>query len=79
MRFPVVLLAVVFSASPLLAQEPLRPDSARRDSLGVTRLPELNVTVTRTTEPLSRVPFATGVIERDDLRRGQQTLGLDER
>ncbi|MEO6055360.1 MAG: TonB-dependent receptor [Gemmatimonadales bacterium] len=78
MRFPVVLLAVVFSASPLLAQEPVRPDSARRDSLGVTRLPELNVTVTRTTEPLSRVPFATGVIERDDLRRGQQTLGLDE-
>ena len=40
--------------------------------------PELNVTVTRTTEPLARVPFATGVLDRTALQRGQQTVGIDE-
>jgi iron complex outermembrane receptor protein len=36
------------------------------------------VTVTRTAEPLSRVPAAVSVIGQRDLRRGQPTLGLDE-
>ena len=37
-----------------------------------------NVEVTRTTEPLERVPFAVGVLDREDLQRGQQTVGIDE-
>ena len=50
----------------------------RADTTRVTQLPELNVTVTRTTEPLERVPFAVGVLDREDLVRGQQTVGIDE-
>ena len=35
--------------------------------------------MTRTTEPLARVPFAVGVLDRDELvQRGQQTVGIDE-
>ncbi len=59
------------------AQEPVRPDSVA-DSSRVTQLPELNVTVTRTAEPLQRVPYAIGVLDREDIQRGQQTLGIDE-
>ena len=40
--------------------------------------PEARLTVTRTTEPLSRAPFATGVLDRDDLQRGRQAIGIDE-
>ncbi len=36
------------------------------------------MTVTRSAEPLQRVPYAVGVSNRDDLQRGQQTLGIDE-
>ena len=36
----------------------------------VTQLPELEVTVTRTPEPLERVPFAVGVLGRDELVAG---------
>jgi iron complex outermembrane receptor protein len=73
-----VLAFGVAVAAPLAAQEPVRPDSTRRDTTRVTQLPELNVTVTRTTEPLSRVPFATGVLDRAAIQRGQQTIGIDE-
>lgn len=78
MRLDVPLLAALAFAAPAFAQEPVRTDSTRRDTTRVTQLPELNVTVTRTTEPLARVPFATGVLDRDDLQRGQPTLGIDE-
>jgi iron complex outermembrane receptor protein len=42
----------------------------------VRELPE--ITVTRAPEPLERVPYAVGVLDRTELQRGQQTLGLDE-
>ena len=65
-------------ASAILAQEPATPDSTAADSVRVTQLPELNVTVTRAPEPLSRVPMAVAVLDQEDLRRGQLTAGLDE-
>jgi iron complex outermembrane receptor protein len=72
---PIVALAFAGSA---WAQEPVRTDSTARDTTRVTQLPEVQVTVTRTTEPLSRAPFATGVLDRDAFQRGQQTVGIDE-
>ena len=76
---PAVLIALlsVASSRASLAQRPARPDTARRDSAKVL-LPEITVTVTRTPEPLSRVPAAVGVLDRDEIRRGQATRGLDE-
>jgi iron complex outermembrane receptor protein len=68
------LLSLV-SASAVLAQEPVR-DTIALDSSRVRRLPEINVT--RTTEPLRRVPYAVGVVDRTEIQRGQQTVGLDE-
>ena len=65
-------------AVPAYAQEPAAGDTTRRDTTGVTQLPELEVTVTRSPETLARVPFAVGVLDRDDLVRGQPTLGIDE-
>ena len=87
------VLAVAFTVPASLAgQQPTRADTTRdttaaqqptraettRDTTRVTELPELNVTVTRTTEPLARVPFATAVLDRTALQRGQQTVGIDE-
>ncbi|MGH7518603.1 MAG: TonB-dependent receptor family protein [Gemmatimonadales bacterium] len=54
----------------------MRPDSTIADS--VQRLETIEVTVTRTAEPLSRVPAAVSVVDQRDLRRGQATVGLDE-
>lgn len=71
------LLALALS-SPAFPQEPVRPDSTVRDSTRVRQLPEINVTVTRTEEPLQKVPYAVGVLDRKDIQRGQQTVGLDE-
>lgn len=68
--------AVVVAAAG--AQEPVRPDTTVRDSAQVRELPELNVTVTRSAEPLQKVPYAVGTLNRGDLQRGQQTLGIDE-
>ncbi len=69
------LAAALFPAAGS-AQQPTRPDSAVRDS--IQRLETIEVTVTRTTEPLERVPTAVSVLGKTDLRRGQATLGLDE-
>jgi iron complex outermembrane receptor protein len=81
MHRSVHLLSVIvtFAAAPasLRAQQPAAADTTR-DTTRVTELPELNVTVTRSTEPLSRVPFATAVLDRTALQRGQQTVGIDE-
>jgi iron complex outermembrane recepter protein len=80
MRRLVFLLAVFVLTAPrgfLAAQQPTRADSTA-DTTRVTELPELNVTVARTTEPLNRVPFATAVLDRAALQRGQQTVGIDE-
>ena len=74
--FAGLVIAVAVIASPGVAQEPR--DTTGRDTTDVTRLPDLNVTVTRSPEPLERVPFAVGVLDRNDLVRGQPTLGIDE-
>jgi iron complex outermembrane recepter protein len=77
-RPPVLLFAALFAASAAVAQEPVRPDTVVRDSSRVSRLPEIKVTVTRTPEPLARVPYAVGVLDRTAIQRGQQTTGIDE-
>ena len=77
-RFAPLFAALVVLAAPASAQEPVAGDTVGRDTSDVTRLPDLNVTVTRSPEPLARVPFAVGVLNRDDLVRGQATLGIDE-
>ena len=64
------------SASAVIAQEPVRADTIALDTTRVRRLPEINVT--RTTEPLQKVPYAVGVVDRTEIQRGQQTVGLDE-
>ena len=62
--------------SGVSAQEPVRADTTARDTSRVYQLPEINVT--RTAEPLQRVPYAVGVVDRREIQRGQQTVGLDE-
>jgi iron complex outermembrane receptor protein len=71
------LLGLVLG-SAVSAQEPVKADTAVRDTGRVRELPELNVTVTRTAEPLQRVPYAVGVLNRSDIQRGQPTVGIDE-
>ncbi len=75
-RVAMPLAMLLMLALPLAAQEPVRADSARRDSVQV--LPELTVTVTRTEEPIERVPQAVGVVGETASTRAQQTIGLDE-
>ena len=72
------LALLLAAAMPAAAQVPAADTTARDTVRGVTELPELEVRVTRTPEPLSRVPFAVGVLDRDALQRGQQTVGIDE-
>ncbi len=74
---PFALLLLLGAASGVAAQEPVLPDSATADT-SVQRLETIEVTVTRTAEPLSRVPAAVAVVGERDLRRGQATVGLDE-
>ena len=64
------------AAAPVLAQEPVQADTVALDTSRVRRLPEINVT--RTAEPLQKVPYAVGVVDRNEIQRGQQTVGLDE-
>jgi iron complex outermembrane recepter protein len=71
------LLGLALS-SPVFSQEPVRPDTSDRDTTKVRELPEIKVTVTRTEEPLQKVPYAVGVLDRKDIQRGQPTVGLDE-
>jgi iron complex outermembrane receptor protein len=61
--------------APVVAQAQ-QPDTLRADSTRVRQLPE--ITVTRAPEPLQRAPYAVGVLDRQALRRGQQTVGVDE-
>src|SRR4051812_19731541 len=65
---------LVLSISSLA--EAQQPDTSTVDSSRVGKLPE--ITVTRAPEPLQRVPYAVGVLDRDALQRGQQTVGIDE-
>ena len=77
-RSNVVVLAILGSAAGIAAQEPERSDTTMVDSARVRQLPELNVTVTRAVEPLERVPHAVDVLDRTEIQRGQQTIGVDE-
>jgi iron complex outermembrane recepter protein len=77
-RLPVLLLAALLAASPAAAQVPVRPDTVVRDTSRAAQLPEIKVTVTRAPEPLARVPYAVGVLDRTAIQRGQQTTGIDE-
>jgi iron complex outermembrane receptor protein len=70
------LVALSLLSSRALAQVPA--DSARSDTAKARQLPEIKVTVTRTPEPLDRVPYAVGVLGRGDLQRAQPTIGIDE-
>lgn len=74
---PVLRVALLLSAVPLVSAGG-QQDSTRTDSTRATRLPEIAVTVTRQTAPLSRIPAAVSVLDRADLTRGRATLGLDE-
>jgi iron complex outermembrane receptor protein len=79
MRRVLVLSVVPLAAvATLAAQVPVPPDTTGRDTTRVARLPEIKVSVTRIPEPLARVPYAVGVVDRAEIRRGQQTIGLDE-
>lgn len=76
-------LVLIIALSPTLtaparAQVPAQPDSVRRDTTQAGRLPEIEVSVTRAPEPLARVPYAVGVLDREEIQRAQPTLGLDE-
>ncbi|MEO7986949.1 MAG: TonB-dependent receptor plug domain-containing protein, partial [Gemmatimonadales bacterium] len=73
-----ITAACVLLTARGVAQVGVQTDSARIDSTKVTILPDVNVTVTRTQERLGRVPYAVGVLGKQDLQRGQQTIGLDE-
>ncbi len=75
---PLLLASLLSSSSvPLLAQEPARSDTLRGDSAKVI-LPEITVTVTRSQEPVTRLPAAVDVLDRRAVRLGQATRGLDE-
>ncbi len=72
----VVGLSSLAPGAPVLAQEPVpTPDTTATDTSRVRELPELNVTVTRSAEPLQRVPYAVSVLNRGDFQRAQQTSG----
>lgn len=73
-----VAFLTLVQVSRVLAQQPVGPDSASRDTTRVRQLPEINVTVTRAPEPLQRVPYAVSVLDRTELQRGRQTIGIDE-
>ncbi len=87
------ILVVLTAGLPARAhgQQPARPDSTTGDSTAhdstardsarrrpPQQLKEIEVTVTRSTEALSRVPAAVSVVGATDVRRAQPTLGLDE-
>ena len=70
-----LVCALAFIATPLAAQVPA--DTAKPDSAKVI-LPDLTVTVTRSTETVSKVPAAVGVVGKREIQGAQSTLGLDE-
>jgi iron complex outermembrane receptor protein len=64
---------LVFVSTQVFAQQ---PDTLPLDTTRVGKLPE--ITVTRAPQPLEKVPYAVGVLDREDFQRGQQTVGIDE-
>jgi iron complex outermembrane recepter protein len=69
-------LVIATNVPRVMAQEPVRVDTLTPEERPIEELPE--ITVTRAPEPLERVPYAVGVLDRTEFQRGQQTLGLDE-
>jgi len=69
--------ALVLLPALLAAQEPVKPDSTKRDS-AVVMMPEVTVTVTRVPEPLRRLPAAVSVQDSNTIRRGRPTVGISE-
>ena len=67
------LLLALTPPRPLDAQQPVTPDTTR-----IIEVPPITVRVTRTSEPLAKVPMAVGVLDARAVRRGQATIGLDE-
>jgi iron complex outermembrane receptor protein len=61
----------------LAAQQPARPDTTHHDSTAYV-LPDISVSVTRTPEPLRRVPAPVSVLDSTALQRGRPTVGLSE-
>jgi iron complex outermembrane receptor protein len=73
-----LVLVGLASSSPAFSQEPVQRDTSAIDTSRVRQLPEIKVTVTRTEEPLQKVPYAVGVLDRTAIQRGQLTVGPDE-
>ncbi len=71
------LALLVMLATPALAQSPAARDTTQKDSAKV-RLPDLQVTVTRSPETVVKIPAAVSVVGRDEIQGAQSTLGLDE-
>ncbi len=71
------LALLVMLATPALAQSPAVRDTTQKDSAKV-RLPDLQVTVTRSPETVVKIPAAVSVVGRDEIQGAQSTLGLDE-
>lgn len=75
MRAPAVLLTALFlgGAPRAAAQDPPRPDT-----VASTRLPDLEVRVTREAAEVRRLPFAVQVVDAAAERRARLTVGVDE-
>lgn len=76
MRTTQIGTALLLALAPLSSLEAQQP--VNRDSTKIIELAPLTVSVTRTVEPLSKVPAAVGVLTGQAVRRGQATVGLDE-
>ncbi|NOT10027.1 MAG: TonB-dependent receptor [Gemmatimonadales bacterium] len=77
MRLPFWLASM--AALPVLASvAAAQADSARADTTKSSRLPELEVRVTRAPEDRTRLPMAVHFLDGEALRRAQLTSGLDE-
>ena len=75
MRFSLIVLAVLALPGAAEGQRRTAADSTQ-DSTVVLR--PIEVSVTRQTISLYRIPFAVSTLDRDELLRGRATLGLDE-
>ena len=73
---PALLILLLATTLPLAAQQPDSPTAA--DSTPIYRLPAVNVTVTRRSEALQRVPQAVSVVTARDIQAARSTVTLDE-
>ena len=71
-------VAAMCGALPRMMPAQQRDTTAQRDSLKVYTLPSAVVSVTRTNPPISKVPLAVQLVEKQEISRARPTLGLDE-